>query len=146
MTSYYTFKCLLKCVGVMFKLKQKQRGWCLKSLFLKEGNYLFNDALNTFYLRLYGVGHMVKNHSDSDYMSFSFRLTVRVLLYAPFHREDSTYHGLCYTSRGALAKTRNSSMGPQWRIDPTTLQRTFLPRSYISLGYSHKIWKSKWPT
>ena len=26
----------------------------------KEGNVLFNDALNTFYLRLYGVGHMVK--------------------------------------------------------------------------------------
>ena len=24
------------------------------------GNVLFNDALNTFYLRLYGVGHMVK--------------------------------------------------------------------------------------
>ena len=31
----------------------------------KEGNVLFNDALNTFYLRLYGVGHMVKDHSDS---------------------------------------------------------------------------------
>ena len=28
------------------------------------------------------------------------------------HRQDSTYHGLCYTSRGALAGTRNSSMGP----------------------------------
>ena len=26
----------------------------------KEGNVLFNDALNTFYLRLYGVIHMVK--------------------------------------------------------------------------------------
>ena len=26
----------------------------------KEGNVLFNDALNTFYLRLYGVTHMVK--------------------------------------------------------------------------------------
>ena len=32
----------------------------------KEGNVLFNDALNTFYLRLYGVGHMVKDHSDSE--------------------------------------------------------------------------------
>ena len=32
----------------------------------KEGNVLFNDALNTFYLRLYGVRHMVKNHSDSE--------------------------------------------------------------------------------
>ena len=31
----------------------------------KEGNVLFNDALNTFYLRLYGIEHMVKDHSDS---------------------------------------------------------------------------------
>ena len=32
----------------------------------KEGRVLFNDTLNTFYLRLYGVGHMVKDHSDSE--------------------------------------------------------------------------------
>ena len=31
-----------------------------------NGTNLFNDALNTFYLRLYGVGHMVKDHSDSE--------------------------------------------------------------------------------
>ena len=35
-------------------------------LLIKEGSVLFNDALNTFYLRLYGVGHMVKDHSDSE--------------------------------------------------------------------------------
>ena len=32
----------------------------------KEGNVLFNDTLNTFYLWLYGIGHMVKDHSDSE--------------------------------------------------------------------------------
>ena len=32
----------------------------------KERNVLFSDALNTIYLRLYGVGHMVKDHSDSE--------------------------------------------------------------------------------
>ena len=32
----------------------------------KEGNVLFNDALNTFYLRLYGIIHMVKDHSKSE--------------------------------------------------------------------------------
>ena len=32
----------------------------------KEGNVLFNDALNTFYLRLYGVRQMVKDHLDSE--------------------------------------------------------------------------------
>ena len=31
-----------------------------------EGNVLFNDTLNTFYLRLYGVRHMVKDHTDSE--------------------------------------------------------------------------------
>ena len=90
----------------------------------KEGNILFNDALNTFYLQLYGVGHMVKDHSDSERGNplpphgYSFRLTARVLLYAPSYRQDSTYHGLCYTSRWALAGTRNSSMGPphEWLI------------------------------
>ena len=33
----------------------------------KEGlKCLINDALNTFYLLLYGVRHMVKDHSDSE--------------------------------------------------------------------------------
>ena len=32
----------------------------------RERNVLFNDALNTFYLRLYGVRHMVKDHSDCE--------------------------------------------------------------------------------
>ena len=31
----------------------------------KEGYVLFNDALNTFYLRLYGVRHMVKDNSGN---------------------------------------------------------------------------------
>ena len=33
---------------------------------ISQRNVLFNDALNTFYLRLYGVRHMVKDHSDSE--------------------------------------------------------------------------------
>ena len=36
------------------------------NILLKEGNVLFSDELNTFYLRLYGVRHMVKDHSDSE--------------------------------------------------------------------------------
>ena len=71
------------------------------------GNVLFNDTLNTFYLRLYGVGHMVKDHSDSERGNLlpPHRL---LFLYASSHRQDNTYHGLCYTRRGALAGTRNS--------------------------------------
>ena len=33
---------------------------------IRERNVLFNDVLNTFYLRLYGVRHMVKDHSDNE--------------------------------------------------------------------------------
>ena len=82
----------------------------MSGYFIGIGNVLFNDALNTFYLRLYGVGHMVKDDSDSErrnHMGYSFRLAARGILYAPSHRQDNTYHGLCYTSRGALAETRN---------------------------------------
>ena len=73
----------------------------------KEGNILFNDALNTFYLRLYGIRHMVKDISDSERGNplpphRLLRLTARILLYAPSHRQDNTYHGLCYTSRGEI--------------------------------------------
>ena len=37
----------------------------------------------------------------------------RVLLYAPSHRQDSTYLGLCYTSRGALADILKKDPPPQ---------------------------------
>ena len=59
-------------------------------------NVLFNDALNTFSLQLYGV------------TGYSFRSAAMVLLYVSSHRQDNIYYGLCYTSRAALAGKRNS--------------------------------------
>ena len=83
------------------------------SLQAADGNVLFNDALNTFYLRLYGVRHKVKDHSDNERGN---KLPPIGLLFPisskGSQRQDCTYHGLCCTSRGALAGTRNSSMGP----------------------------------
>ena len=55
---------------------------------------------------------IVRKETHCRHIGYSFRLAAMVLLYAPSHRQDSTYHGLCYTSREALAETRNSSMGP----------------------------------
>ena len=92
----------------------------------EEGNVLFNDAPNTFYLQLYGVRHMVKDHSDSERGNplpphrLLFPISSKGFLYASSHRQDNTYHSLCYTSRGALARTRNSSWVHPWRINPTT--------------------------
>ena len=62
-------------------------------------------------------------------MGYSFQLAARVLLYTPSHKQDSTYHSLCYTSRGALAGMRNSSNDPPWMIDSKT-HRTTSDRSY----------------
>ena len=53
---------------------------------------------------------IVRKETRCRHIGYSYRLTARVLLYAPSHRQDNTYHGLCYTSRGALAETRNSSI------------------------------------
>ena len=84
---------------------------------MRERNVLFNDALNTFYLQLYGVRHMVKDHSDSE--KGNPLLPQRLLLsinskgsFYMHHPTDRITHttALCYTSRGALAGTRNSSM------------------------------------
>ena len=54
---------------------------------------------------------IVRKETRCRHIGYSLRLTARVLLYAPSHRQDNTYHGLCYTSCGPLAGTRNSSMG-----------------------------------
>ena len=55
---------------------------------------------------------IVRKETRCRHIGYSYWLTARVLLYAPSHRQDNTYHSLCYTSRGALAGARNSSMGP----------------------------------
>ena len=55
---------------------------------------------------------VLRRETRCRHIGYSYRLTAMVRLYAPSHRQDNTYHGLCYTSRGAVAGTRNSSMGP----------------------------------
>ena len=77
----------------------------------KEMCYL--TTYSTTYLRLYGVTHMVKDHSERGNTlpphGLFFPISSKVFfLYASPYRQDKSYHGLCYTSRGALAGTGNS--------------------------------------
>ena len=81
----------------------------------KEGRkcFIFNDALNTLYLRLYSIGHMVKDHSDSD----RGNLLPSHRLIFPINSKGSFIctipHGLSrikLSCRGALAGTRNRYM------------------------------------
>ena len=54
---------------------------------------------------------IVRKETRCRHIGYSYRLVARVLLYAPSHRQDNTYHGLCYTSRvlynetGTVAKS-----------------------------------------
>ena len=116
----------------------------------KGRNVLFNDALNTFYFILYGIRQIVKDHLDREetrchhHMGCPVWLAAGVLLYAPSHKQDSTYLNLYYTSYGALAGMRNSSAGPPpWEIDPTshctmswcsTIELHLTPSSYTFMN------------
>ena len=58
----------------------------------KEGNVLLTNALNTFHLRLYGVGHMVKNHSGRERGNPLLPIYVILsLINRPCHRQDTIY-------------------------------------------------------
>ena len=86
---------------------------------------------------------IVRKETRCRHIGYSFRLAARVLLYAPFHRQDNTYHGLCYTSRGALAGTRNGSIGPNHEGSirrPIAPWANALPLSYVPLPHSYGPW------
>ena len=81
---------------------------------------------------------IVRKETCCRHIGYSYRLTARVLLYAPSHRQGNTYHGLCYTSRGALDGTRNSSMGPPYEGSirrPIGPWANALPLIYVPLPY-----------
>ena len=87
---------------------------------------------------------IVRKETRCCHIGYSYRLKARVLLYAPSHRQDNTYHSLCYTSRGALAGTRNSSMGPPHEgliRRPITPWVKALPLSFIPLRkHTRRFW------
>ena len=92
---------------------------CIIKSHRMEENVLFNDGLNTFHLQLYGIGHMVKDHSDSERgkpqlstswftlptdrrantMAWLLRcwegkpITFHFMVHTT-HRQESKYHGL----------------------------------------------------
>ena len=82
---------------------------------------------------------IVRKETRCRHIGYSYRLKARVLLYAPSHRQDNTYHGLYSTNCGALAGTRNSSMGPPHEGSirrPIAPWANALPLSYIPLPVS----------
>ena len=94
----------------------KEQGWIV----------LFNDALNTFYLRLYGVRHMVKDRSDSERRNLLPPLPGWLVLISSKgsficiipHRRARTKVFVIPT--GSLVGTRNTSLSRPWGTEPIT--------------------------
>ena len=95
-------------------------------LTMHSTHFIYSYMASDIWLRTILI---VRKETHCRHIGYSFWLGAKVLLYAPSHRQDITYPGLCYTSHGALAGRRNSSMGSPWRIDPTT-HRTMSERSH----------------
>ena len=64
--------------------------------------YLMNHSTHFIYgymasdIRLRTI-LIVRKETRCRHIGYSYRLTARVLIYAPSHRQDSTYHSLCYS-------------------------------------------------
>ena len=117
---------------------------CYRCIF-KGRKCLFNDALNTFYLRLYSVRHMVKDHSDSEIgnplpphgLLFSIN-SKGSFICTMHHPTDRIAHTTAFV-KSVVEHWLERDIA-QWAHsmkdrsdDPSHHERPLLPRSYISL-------------
>ena len=74
--------------------------------------YVWNEGRKDMFHVTTHSTHFIYGYMASDICLRTILISAMALLYAPSHRQDSTNYELCYTNRGALAGTRNSSMAP----------------------------------
>ena len=109
-------------------------------------HFIYGYMASDIWLRTIPI---VRKETRCCHIGYSFRLTTRVLLYAPSHRQDSSYHSLCYTSRAALAGTTKQSNS---YISPLTWQYRVRKRIYVSIDIKvsdkqacrHSLWHGQW--
>ena len=115
-------------------------------LYRKEGRKMFYITTHSTHF-IYGYMAsdiwlrtilIVRKETRCRHMGYSFLLTARVLLYAPSHRQDSTYHARPFVT--PVVEHWQEREIAQWvhpmkdrSDDPSHHERTLLPRSYISL-------------
>ena len=102
-------KCVMHATNIIWYRNEDMREREMFYLMTHPTHFIYGYNASDIWLRTILI---VRKETRCCHIGYSYRLTARVILYAPSHRQDNTYHGLCYTSRGALAGTRNSSMGP----------------------------------
>ena len=71
----------------------------------------------------YMTTQIAREETRCRHIGYSFRLATRVPLYASSHRQDTTYHGLWYTSRGWNEKLLNGSTMKDRSDDPSHHER-----------------------
>ena len=103
----YTHLEMITVEGVV-ELFRRKEGKEMFYLTTHSTHFIYGYMASDIWLRTILI---VRTETRCRQIGYSFKLAARVFLYAPSHRQNSTYHGLCYTSRGALAGTRYSSMG-----------------------------------
>ena len=121
---------IFKCLYIITDCGQCEREREMFYLTTHSTHFIYGYMASDIWLRTILI---VRKETRCHHMGYSFRLAARVLLYAPSHRQDSTYHGLCYTSHGALAGMRNSSMGPPHEGSIRRTHRTMSERSTSEL-------------
>ena len=101
---HYTIRCSIKKFKhLLVNSSARERGREMFYLTTHSTHFIYGYMASDIWLRTILI---VRKETRCRHIGYSYRLAARVLLYAPSHRQDSTYHGLCYTSRGALAGMR----------------------------------------
>ena len=102
-----------------------------------ESNVLFNDALKTFDLRLYGVRHVVNDHSDSERRNPLLPLRGEqgfLYMHHPTYRRIYTTAFVTPVVEHGLEREIANRLTMKDRSDDTSHhEQTLLPRSYVSL-------------
>ena len=106
---HYQIHVRQQLITALYTRRKERNGKEMFYLTTHSTYFIYGYMVSDIWLRTILI---VRKETHCRHIGYSFRLTARVLLYASSHRQDNTYHGLCYTSREALAGTRNSSMGP----------------------------------
>ena len=94
--------CVRACVRVYVCMHTYQLSLGRKKMLFKNTQH---NLFTVLWCQTYGKRPLSKRRNP---------LLPHGLLYslAPSHRQDNTYHSLCYTSCGALARTRDRSDNP----------------------------------
>ena len=98
-----------------------------------EGNVLFNDTLNTFYSLVYGIGHMVKDHSvwGNPLLLFPNSSKASSICTIP----DRIAHTTAFVI--PVVEDWLEQEIAEWVHQEELIWQPIAPRSYISLLHTH---------